>query len=266
MIGQKALIDHIHAQIANETFPRFSVIVGRKGSGRKTLVKELFPNSVSVGISVDDIRKLIEGAYKAFGVTRVYLIADADKMSLQAQNALLKVAEEPPNNAYIIMTLEDEYSVLDTIRSRACIYKMECYLHSEIKTYVKTETNDSKAIEIVSRVCNTIGEAKTLIGYNPVEFFDFVQLVVDKVATVSLANALKISEKLALKDESGKYDLELFFMAFLSICSKSMADDVKDREWCLITSRALRNLQTVRGINKQMLFDSWLFDIREWDV
>lgn len=267
MIGQAGLKDTIQAQIERETFPRFSIFVGKKGSGRKTLLREVFRDSIyPVDTSVADIRGMISEAYRRLGSKVVYLIADADTMSLQAQNALLKVAEEPPNNAYIIITVEDERNMLDTIRSRGNIYRMENYTRADIEKYAENKHKmKGDALEIVGGVCETLGDVDIMNEYNPKRFYDFVVLVVDHVATVSLANALKIGEKIALKEEADKYSLKVFFITFNAICGRRMEQDEKYIKWCLITSKALRKLQTVKGINKQMLFDNWLFDIREWD-
>ena len=270
MIGQEALLQFIQKQVDTETFPRFSIIVGKKGSGRRTLVHKIFTTFggvfTDIGTSIADIRQMISEAYRLNGVNSVYLIADADEMSLQAQNALLKVAEEPPNNAYIIMTVEDEQNVLSTIASRGNVYMMENYTKDEIRQYTKNNYNvDSDSLNIICQYCETIGEIKTLMEYDPNKFNEFILLVVDKVSKVSLANALKIADKLSLKDEADKYSLKIFYTAFLAICGQRMTEDRKYLEWCLITTNALRKLYTIRGINKQMLFDNWLFDIREWD-
>ena len=77
------------------------------------------PNS----ISVDEIRRdLIETiGLKPIGCEKkVYVIPDAQLMTVQAQNTLLKTLEEPPEYAQIILITNNAESLLETIRSR-CI-------------------------------------------------------------------------------------------------------------------------------------------------
>ena len=134
MIGQKHLQSRIEQLITDRTFPRFSILVGPKGSGKKTFAnwiitkivrhEALSYSQVCPDVKIDTIRQIIESAYKTIS-TNIYVIPDADTMSNAAKNALLKVTEEPPNNAYFIMTLEDENNTLETIRSRGTVFHMD---------------------------------------------------------------------------------------------------------------------------------------------
>ena len=111
MIGQKHLQSRIEQLITDRTFPRFSILVGPKGSGKKTFAnwiitkivrqEALSYSQVCPDVKIDTIRQIIESAYKTIS-TNIYVIPDADTMSNAAKNALLKVTEEPPNNAYFI--------------------------------------------------------------------------------------------------------------------------------------------------------------------
>ena len=99
---------------------------------------------------------------------------------------------------------------------------------------------------------------------------DFVDLVIDNIASVSGANAFKIGEKIDLKnDDPKKYNLELFLKAFSSKCVDYMMEH--DPSNCLkfskavaITGNVIADLN-IKALNRQMLFDKWLLDIRgEW--
>lgn len=105
MIGQKEILKQVD-DLMDKGFPRFVVITGQKGQGKKYLAKQIakklnYPIIVSE-IKIENIRQIIELSYKHTEPI-IYLIPDADKMSLGAKNSLLKVIEEPPNNAYFIM-------------------------------------------------------------------------------------------------------------------------------------------------------------------
>ena len=269
MIGQANLQSRISQLINDGTFPRFSIFVGPRGSGKKTLAHEIakkIPDALvfDVGLSVGDVRTSIENAYKMVN-TVVRIIPDADTMSNAAKNALLKVTEEPPNNAYWIMTLEDENNTLETIRSRGTVFHMDRYTPDEIGWYFYDNYHANHGEEeekIVRELCETPGEVDTLAKMGVSEFYDYVQLVVDNIAEVSLANAFKIADKIALKDGAEGYELKLFWKVFMEVCFENL---LGHEEWGLpidITSEYLKKLRT-KGINRQMLFDNWLLEIRE---
>ena len=268
MIGQTNLQGQILQLINDDTFPRFSIFVGPKGSGKKIFVREFVIHELTdglyeeCGIKVDDVRELIVDAYKIHS-TAVYFIPDADNMSNAAKNALLKVTEEPPNNAYFIMTLEDENNALETIRSRGTVFHMDRYIPDEIFEYYWEYAESHKIAnpndaEICEALCETPGEVELLCNMKPMDFYDYVQLVVDNIAEVQLANAFKIADKIALKDGAEGYDLKLFWKAFMKV-----AFDTGKNNSIYSTSKYLQKLRT-KGINRQMLFDSWVLEIREY--
>ena len=269
MIGQHNLQSRIEYLIVNNEFPRFSIFVGPKGSGKKTLVNWIYQRFGSgilsnIGTSVDSVRLSIAQSYTIRGSQVIYLFADADNMSPAAKNALLKVTEEPPNDCYFIMTLEDENNTLETIRSRGTIFHMERYTPDEIfEYYWSLEGSDLMThgipndAELVRELCETPGDVQTLVKMGVQEFYDYVRLVADNIAQVSLANAFKIPSKVALKDGAEGYDLRLFWKAFMKLCIEEHRPDV-----VTITSLQLQKLR-IKGINREMLMDSWIVEVRD---
>lgn len=138
MIGQKNNIQTVIRWRCNKSIPRFIIIVGDKGSGRLTLTKVIMKMLGITGVisecGIDAIRNVIECAYTISSYT-MYIFRDADNMSIAAKNALLKVIEEPPNNAYFVMTVQNIDGVLSTIKSRGTILKIEPYLREDLKSY-----------------------------------------------------------------------------------------------------------------------------------
>lgn len=77
-------------------------------------------------LSVDQIRELRAEAFvKPHSAEhRVFIIEDASKMNPQAQNALLKVLEEPPKNVIFILLVPSKTMLLDTIISRCVLLSL----------------------------------------------------------------------------------------------------------------------------------------------
>lgn len=269
MIGQKRLLDRFDQLVAKNKFPRFCILVGPAGSGKKLIAHHIhkqFEDALfSVhGTSVDDIRQMIVECNRLSGVTHICLFPDADGMSVQARNALLKITEEPPKNTYIIMTLEDINNTLDTIKSRASVYKLEPYTVPELVEYA--EQQQYKNIDIIKDVCETPGEINKLCAHDVPEFYSFVNKTIDNIAVASGANVFKLANKLQLKDTNEGYDLRLFFKIFIRICMERFDEsgDTMYMRGISITSTYLKDLR-IKGISKQGVVDLWILDIRkEW--
>jgi DNA polymerase-3 subunit delta' len=272
VVGQTSFINNIDYLVSADKFPRFSIIVGQEGSGKKRMANYISSKlgcvSANYGIGVDDIRQMIVDAYKV-SMPMVYILPDADKMSPAAKNALLKVTEEPPQNAYFILTLTDLNNTLGTIRSRGTVFYMDPYSVYDIESYCKsTHTVEEDDLQIINDLCETPGEVDKIVDMGTTEFYSYAEKVVDNVATVSGSNSFKIAAKIRFKESdtgTDKYDLRLFWKAFMSICTTRLREDpLRYSVGIRITSKYLQELR-ITGINKQSTFDCWLLDIRkEW--
>lgn len=76
---------------------------------------------------VDAVRQIRSDAYikPNEAPLRVFLLEGAEAMSEQAQNALLKVFEEPPERVMFILTVTSAAKLLPTVRSRAQLFALE---------------------------------------------------------------------------------------------------------------------------------------------
>jgi len=70
------------------------------------------------------------------GKARVFIIEDADKMNVQASNALLKTLEEPAPTSHIILVSARPANLLTTIRSRCQTIRFAPLTAEEIETYL----------------------------------------------------------------------------------------------------------------------------------
>ena len=78
-------------------------------------------------IKVEKVRDVIDWATKSsvLGGIKLCLILVADDLNIQAQNALLKVLEEPPNETFFCLISSRPLSLLSTVRSRCQTYKIK---------------------------------------------------------------------------------------------------------------------------------------------
>lgn len=106
------------------------------------------------GYSVSTARKIITDAFvKPNNNTgrKIYIFRDCRNMSVQTQNVLLKIIEEPPDYAYFIFTAESKYEFLSTIISRCiCLAVSQCTEQETISALAElsySESDIQKAVE-----------------------------------------------------------------------------------------------------------------------
>lgn len=271
MIGQESIQSRLNAQIENNTLPRCMLFIGADGSGRTTLAevvaKKLNAQALYIDIKADAIRNMIEQAYKIASKV-VYIIRNADSMSVTAQNTLLKITEEPPNNAYFIITLKDASFILETIRSRATTFMLDVYTQSQLYSFISDDLREQGSA--ILKICSTPGEIEQFRTIDIKAFKRFVTLVVDSIAEVSGANAFKISQSIAFSDsaDATQYNLQLFWKAFIVECKERLfkhPDKIETYSKGIMITAQYLNKANIPSLNKASLFDMWIFDIRrEW--
>ncbi len=90
-------------------------------------------------ISVDDVRRQINQdiAVKPYSSKyKVYIVDEAEKMNVQAQNALLKTIEEPPSYAVILLLTTNADAFLQTIRSRCVTLSLKAVEDDKVKRFL----------------------------------------------------------------------------------------------------------------------------------
>ncbi|MCI8978930.1 MAG: DNA polymerase III subunit delta' [Lachnospiraceae bacterium] len=118
-------------------------------------------------IGVDDIRRQINGdvAIKPYsGLKKIYIVSEGEKMTVQAQNALLKTLEEPPEYAVILILTDNVNTLLPTILSRCVVLNMKPVRDAQIKEYLMENMGipDYKADICVAFARGNVGKARLL--------------------------------------------------------------------------------------------------------
>lgn len=256
MVGQNNLKKYLQELVSNNKLPRFILVCGERGS-EVNLIAPYIADLMGIvcvelsDVKVDTMRKMISQAYSVKSPV-IYSIADADTMSANARNAILKVVEEPPNKVYFVMSVENVQGVIDTILSRAFEIHMEPYSKDDLREYYHSKYSGEN--EKLVSFANTPGEIDILSGQK--DFFDYVQSIVDHMFDVSGAKALSMLDKVSVKADDDKYDLPLFLRAFQKLCLNKgyYAESAKTSQY--------KADARIKGINQQMLLDEWCLDMR----
>lgn len=198
IIGQESIKKHLQTAIKTGNLSHAYIINGEYGSGRQTIASALaktiqcqsktddtdacgvctsckqaeshnhpdikYITHDKTSISVNDIREQLNNdiSIKPYSSEyKIYIIPDANKMTEQAQNALLKTIEEPPVYAIIILLTENCDSLLPTIRSRCVTLTMNPVEKDKICTYLENKFQlDPEQAQIAANYCQgNIGKA-----------------------------------------------------------------------------------------------------------
>ena len=177
LVGNEKVKEYLNSTIENKNISHSFIFVGKPGIGKKQFAHQYAEmimclqdgkcdgNSVKCDscikfegnanpdyaeitpdgktLKIEQIRNLQARIVEKPITSRrkVYVIDDADEMSEESQNCLLKTLEEPPEYAVIMLIVSNESRILPTIKSRCVIIKFQPLTSKEIKQ-VKPELSD----------------------------------------------------------------------------------------------------------------------------
>lgn len=122
-------------------------------------------------IGVGDVRELIRetGLVPVEGDQSVYVLFHAEKMQSAAQNALLKIFEEPPSGVTILLLTESRRALLPTVRSRGQRITLSGLTDEQLRAELRRREPRTPAEELEAAVRvarGSIGEAADFLGKN----------------------------------------------------------------------------------------------------
>jgi DNA polymerase-3 subunit gamma/tau len=141
---------------------------------------------------VDDARELVKTCQLApvQGRYRVIILDEAHMLTSQAQNALLKLIEEPPARVVFILATTEPHKVLPTIASRCLSFEFRPIAQKVIKAYLTDIANaegipvNPSALEAMARLCQgglrdalQLLAKAALLDHQPVTAQDLYRLV-----------------------------------------------------------------------------------------
>lgn len=138
---------------------------------------------LSAQITVDEIRRLLAFFHlsAAEGGRRIAIIDAADDMNIAAANALLKVLEEPPPDALILMVAHQPAGLLPTIRSRCRTLRLSPLNPAQMGNVLSHLGIDEDAEALAALSDGSVGEALRLAGQGGLDRY---QQLVDLMATL----------------------------------------------------------------------------------
>lgn len=184
------------------------------------------------GFSVETIRNICADAYikPNNGESKVYVLTDADNITIQAQNSLLKLIEEPPSYAYFIFTASSKNIFLETVLSR-------------IISLSVSEVSEEEALEALSLKGISSEDAEKAYSV----FYGNIGMCMEYLNSDTLQQAVKYTTEAVQAVLSGKeYDLLLsltsassdkaMFKSVVSMLDKAIRDAlvIKFKEDCAI--------------------------------
>ncbi|NLI27744.1 MAG: DNA polymerase III subunit delta' [Acetobacter sp.] len=153
----------------------------------------------------------------AEGGWRVVVIDGADHMNRNAANALLKILEEPPPEALLILTCTSPGRLLPTIRSRCRQLSLHALTDSEMRRVLAREAPEAALADldrVIAEAGGSPGRAMTMLADG---FAEMRVLAMEAIDGVSVKRAVEIADRFARDDQAS--------MAFLT----QMTDLVADR-------------------------------------
>lgn len=250
IVGQQQIKEHLQNALSTGKISHAYIINGEKSSGKEFIAKVFamalqceegsmepcqecrsckqalsgnHPDIIRVvhekpnSVSVDDIRTQVNNdvAVKPYSSPyKVYIISEAEKMTVQAQNAILKTLEEPPAYAVILLLTDNVNSLLPTILSRCVVLNMKPVPDALVKEYLcsQLQVPDYKAEVCAAFARGNVGKAKMLATSE-----DFENIKAEALALLKYIQEMDLNEIVAAVKKITEYKLEI--QDYLDICA-----------------------------------------------
>ena len=243
IVGQEQIKEHLSNALQNNKISHAYIINGERSSG-KEFIANIFamalqcenrdgvepcqechsckqvltgnqPDIIHIShekpntIGVEDIRTQINAdiSIKPYSSPRkIYIMNEGEKMTPQAQNALLKTLEEPPEYAVILILTTNVNAMLPTILSRCIVLNMRPVKDEQVKKFLMKEMQipDYKANICVAFARGNVGKARLLANS---EEFDKVKE--EAVTLLKYINDMEINEIVAAIKKITEYKFDV---------------------------------------------------------
>ena len=183
-------------------------------------------------MGVDDIREQINDTIMVRPYSsqyKIYIVDEAQKMTVQAQNALLKTIEEPPAYAVIMLLTTNQDAFLQTILSRCVQLKLKPLKDSVVKTYLeeKLQVKDIQA-EIYSAFARgNLGKAIHLAQSEDFKMmYEEILTLLKEIKEMDISQLLDVIRKLKDDNTDIKECLDFMQMWYRDILMYKTTKDI----------------------------------------
>ena len=274
IIGNETVKNTLKKSIETNQITHSYLMIGIPGIGKKLIAKEYSkeilgrdilnnPDFLCIqpdgnSIKIEQIRQLQKEIQEKPIISnkKVYIIDDADFMTKEAQNCLLKTLEEPPEFAVIILIGSNENSFLPTIKSRCMILHFRELYDSEIIEYLQKEYNEQNVTQSMLDIAGgSIGRAISLKDKQ--EQYQKVEAIIKDLEKKDLIDIIQESEVL-YKSKDDINDM----LEYINIILLKMAKDNYLYTDCIkIVENTKKRL--AQNANYDMCIDYMLFKMWE---
>lgn len=242
IIGQEQIKEHLQNAISSGKVSHAYIINGEKSSGKefiagvfamalqcekgeqepcqechscKQALTNNHPDIIRVThekpntVSVDDIRTQVNndvGIKPYSSPYKIYIINEAEKMNTQAQNAILKTLEEPPEYVVILLLTSNINAFLPTVLSRCVVMNMRPVADDLMKKYLMEELQipDYKADVCVAFARGNVGKAKVLASSE-----EFENVKAEALSLLKYMKDMELNEIISAIKKVTEYKLEI---------------------------------------------------------
>ena len=288
ILGNNKIKESLQESIKQNKVSHSYLFIGMSGIGKKLIAKEFAKAILCLGdnkycdncksclefdgqnnpdffivepdgnaIKIDQIRNMQRGVQEKPIISRskVYIIDNADLMTKEAQNALLKTLEEPPEFVTIILIGENENAFLATIKSRCMILHFNSISNSDIKKYLEDNYNMNVISNMLDVFQGSIGKAIELKDKQ-----DTYLTIEQAIENIEKEDLIGLIKKLDILYTSRDEILDMLDYINIILLKKSK-ENVKYTDCIKIVEDTKRRIN--QNANYDMSIDNMLFNMWE---
>jgi len=232
---------------------------------QRGLYKGRISANEATGISIEQVRRIVlerVGYRPHEGRALVFIVRDAEELTVSAANALLKTLEEPGQNTHFILLTSRPNRLLDTIRSRSLPVRFSPLPDALVATILESKGLNPEVAPIAQ---GSVALALELASEEAIkEREDFVAAAEGAIVARDLAAAIKFAE--TRRERDSLRGLLSFFAQSLAITGRARVQSAPaDAERCAVRHHvvleAMRDVE--RNVSPALVLESMIVRLRQ---
>ena len=208
-------------------------------------------------LKIDQVREMQKKVQEKpiISKRKVYIINDADKMKSEAQNALLKTLEEPPEFVTIILVGENENAFLPTIKSRCMILHFNNIQNKDMVEFLKSNYDIDVTQNMLDVFQGSIGKAIELKDKQ-----EDYKIIEDAINNIEKEDLIDFTKKLEILYNSKDEIIDMLDYINILLLKKAK-NNIKYTDCIKIVENTKRRI--TQNANYDMSIDNMLFNMWE---